>query len=136
MPLAALREVLLRVIDDAICAERPDELDVPRAAHGCDVGTEHLRDLYRERAYASGSAVDQNLLARLDLPVVAQGLESRDRRHRDGRGFFEREARRLQREPSPPGDCVFGPCAHAGAEDLVAGPETFHVCADAFDSAR
>jgi hypothetical protein len=46
-------------------------LDVPRAAHRGHVGAQAIRELHRVRADATGRAVDEHLLACLDLPVVA-----------------------------------------------------------------
>ena len=48
--LAVLREVLLRVVDHLVGAERADELDVLRVADGGDVGAEVLGELHGRRS--------------------------------------------------------------------------------------
>lgn len=53
------------------------------------------RDLDRERADAAGRAVDQHLLARLELRAVAEGLQCGDPGHGQRRGLVETEARGL-----------------------------------------
>jgi hypothetical protein len=51
---------------------------------------ERLGDLHREGAYAARRAVDQDLLARLNPPFVAQRLQGGERRNRHGRRLLER----------------------------------------------
>jgi hypothetical protein len=59
-------------------ADRADHLHVLCAGHTRDLGTECLRDLDGERSDAAGRPVDQDLLSRLDCPIVAQELEAVD----------------------------------------------------------
>ena len=65
---SALPEVLLGVVDDMVGPDRADHVQVLRAGHAGDLGTERLGDLHGERAHASRRPVDENLLPRLDLP--------------------------------------------------------------------
>ena len=132
--MSSLREVLLRVVDDAVCAERSRLLDVPRRADGRDVRAERLGDLHRVRADASRRAVDQHLLPGLQLAVVAERLERCDRRDRNGGRLLERHVGRLRHEPHLPGRCVLGPRARPRAEHLVARLELRDVAADRFDA--
>ena len=88
----------LRVVDDVVGAERAHQLDVARAAHAGDFGAVVLGDLHGERADAAGRAVDQHLLSRLDLALVAQALQCGDRRDRHGRSLLERHVGGLQRD--------------------------------------
>src|SRR5262249_33378933 len=85
-------EVLLRVIDDFIGADRTHQLDVPRTGDGRDARSERLRDLHGERAYAAARAVDQDLLPWLNVGLVAQSLERGKARDRDGCGLLEGKA--------------------------------------------
>ena len=133
MTLRELREVLLRVVDDAVCAERSGLLHVPRAADGGHVRAERLCDLHRVGADASGRAVDQNLLPGLDLALVAQRLEGGEPRHRNGCRFLERDVGRLGRKLLLGGARVFGPGAGSGAEHLVTRLKRLDVLADGFD---
>ena len=76
-------EILLRVINDPVCADGPNHFHIPRTANAGNLSAKCLRDLYSERTDASGGAVNQDLLARLDLCLFAQTLkggESCDRR--------------------------------------------------------
>ena len=57
--VAALGEVLARVVDDVVGAQRADQVDVPRTAHGGDVSSECLGDLHGEAADATRGADDQ-----------------------------------------------------------------------------
>ena len=52
--LAALREVLLQIVDDLVCSQRPHELDVLRVAHGGDVGAEVPGELHGRGPDGSG----------------------------------------------------------------------------------
>src|SRR5579883_1209439 len=65
-------EVLTGVVDDPVGSDRAHEVDVPRAAHARHLGAERLRDLHGERAHASRRAVDEDLRAGPDPPLVAQ----------------------------------------------------------------
>ena len=55
-----------------------------------------LGDLHGERAHASRRAVDQDLLPRLNLSLVAKTLQRGDRRDRDRCRLLERQVGRLQ----------------------------------------
>src|SRR5918997_5403903 len=89
-------EVLLGVVDDVICAERSDQLYVPRAAHAGHLGVEGLGDLYGQGPYASRRTDDQDLVPRLDPPVVAQTLQGSRRGQGHGRRLVEREVGRFR----------------------------------------
>src|SRR6516164_8888352 len=78
--LPALREILLRVINDVICANGSDHVDVPRTAYTGHLGAERLSDLHGERTHASCRAVNQDPLPRLNLPLVAKSLQCGERR--------------------------------------------------------
>src|SRR5579872_967048 len=91
-------EVLARVVDDMVSADRADHLRVLRAADSGHLGAESLGDLYGERTDATGRAVDQDLLAGLDLALIAKQLESRRCRHADGRGLLKSEVGGLEQE--------------------------------------
>ena len=76
------REIFSRVINDNVCADGLDQLDISRTANTGNLCAKRLRDLYSKRTHASGSAIDQDLLARLKLCFVAKSLQRRERGHR------------------------------------------------------
>src|SRR5207253_6033392 len=69
------REVLFGVIDDMVCAERPDQAYVSRARDAGHLRSERLRDLNREGSDATRGPDDQDLLPGFDLAATAQRLE-------------------------------------------------------------
>src|SRR5207253_1367527 len=68
-------EILPRVVDHVVRAERPHEIDVPGAADAGDFGPEPLRDLNGEGSDAARGAVDRDPLPGLDSGLVAQTLQ-------------------------------------------------------------
>src|ERR687893_3008252 len=84
-------EVLLGVVDDVVCAERSDQLYVPRAAHAGHLSVEGLGDLHGEGPHASRRPDDQDLVPWLDPSVVAQTLQGCRRSQGYGRRVVERE---------------------------------------------
>ena len=60
--MAAAGEVLARVVDDVVGAERLRLLHVPRAADRCHLGSEHFGDLDGKRANAARRTVHDHLL--------------------------------------------------------------------------
>lgn len=62
-------EVLLRVVDDAVGADRPNQTQLGGAAHAGHLRTEGLGELHGERADASAGADEQDLLPGLDTPA-------------------------------------------------------------------
>ena len=69
--LAALGEILLGVVDHLVRPNRAHELDIGGAADPGYFGAEVLRDLYRRRADATGSADDQDVVTRL-MPALSR----------------------------------------------------------------
>src|SRR5205814_10299239 len=79
--LPTLGEILLRVINDLICAERSDDVDIPRTADAGHICPERLGDLHSERAHASRRPVNQDFLPRLKLSLVTKTLQRGVGRH-------------------------------------------------------
>src|SRR5258708_4599566 len=73
--LTAPREVLFRVVDDQVGADRADQLHVARLAHRRDVRADLLPALYRDRAHAPGRAIDEDALPGPDLADVTRSEE-------------------------------------------------------------
>src|SRR5262249_61236368 len=72
---SSLREILLRVINYAICADGADHLRIPGTANACHIGAKRPGNLYGERTHAASCSVDQNLLTRLNLPMISKPLQ-------------------------------------------------------------
>jgi hypothetical protein len=101
---------------------------------GLPVHTACLGDLHGERADAARGADDQDLLASLHVPVVADRLQGGQAGNGYGRGPGKGEVRGLGREPVGPGPCVLGERALGGAEHLFAHRQRRHVPADRLDA--
>src|SRR5437773_5313036 len=130
---AALREVLFRVVDDLIGAERADQLEVPRACDRRHVRSERLRDLHRERSDTPAGAVHEDPLSRLHLRVIAKTLECGASRDADRGRLLERRVARLWCETLLARERVLGERRGCVAEDLVARGEARHAHADRLD---
>ena len=111
--------------------------NISRAADAGHICAERLGDLHRERAHASRRAVDQDLLSRLDLALVAQTLQGGDRRDGNGGRLLKGDVGRFQRDGAIRANThILGEGAVPPAEYLVARLELRHVPADCFDRAR
>src|SRR5215213_3430012 len=88
-------EIFLRVINDSVCADGPDHLHIPRTANAGNLGPKRLRDLYSKRTHTSGGAIDQDLLTRLKLCLVAKSLQRGECSHWHRSSLLERHLARL-----------------------------------------
>ena len=73
--LPTLREVLLGVVNNVVCADRSNHVHIPRAANAGHLRAERLGNLHGERAHASRRTVDQDLLPWLHLPRIAKTVK-------------------------------------------------------------
>ena len=64
-----LREVLPGVVDNLVGADRPDHLEIARAADAGELGAERTGDLHGEGADAAGCAVYQHPLPGPDSAI-------------------------------------------------------------------
>src|SRR6266511_2346694 len=78
--LAGPGEVLLRVVDDRVRADRPERVQLPGGIHTGHVRSVCLGELHREGPYGPSGTVDQDPLSRPDSPLIANAL------HRDRSG--------------------------------------------------
>jgi hypothetical protein len=83
------------VVENAIRAQRRDEVELGRAAHTGDVGAERLGQLDRIRPDAAGGTDDEHGLAGLHAPSVDQRLERSAGRDGHHGGLDEGQGRRL-----------------------------------------
>src|SRR5713101_5164859 len=80
--LSTFGEILLGVINDPICADGSDHVHIPRTAHAGHICAKRLGDLHSERTHTSSRTVNQDLLARLNLSLVAKTLQCGECRYR------------------------------------------------------
>src|ERR1035437_5315448 len=133
--LPASCEIFTRVIDNMVRTDGSRYLYISRAAHGGDFSAEGFGDLDRKCAHAAGGALDQNLLAGLDAPLVTKALQGSDGSYGHGCRGLERQRIRLQRQ-------LLFKCAHilskgpaACTEDCVPWLELSYAAANCFDPA-
>src|SRR5712671_4453679 len=93
--LSTFCEILSGVINDVICADGSDHLNVPRTAHARNVRAERFGDLHSEGTHAARGAVDQDLLPRLNFSFVAKTLQGSESRQGYRSRFRKRSVIRL-----------------------------------------
>src|SRR6266446_10747880 len=86
--LLPLGEILLGIINDPICADGPEHVQIPRAAYAGDICAEGLGDLDRECPHASRRTVDQNLRSRRNLSLFAQAASPKSLQYRQSRDRY------------------------------------------------
>src|SRR4030088_340083 len=91
----AFSEILFRIIDDTIRAERSHKIDISRTADTGHIRTERLGDLHCECSHSSRSAIDQDLLTGLNLSLVATRLQSCDARDVNRSRLFKSDVSRF-----------------------------------------
>ena len=104
-------------------------------AYAGDVRSEGLGDLHGEGPDASGCADDEDVLAGLHAPTVAQRLQRGDGGDGHGGGLLEAQVRRHPRELVRFRRGVLGERSAARAEHRLARFEPRHVRADRLDDA-
>src|SRR5580704_1455259 len=82
--LWAFCEILLSVIDNTICTDGPDHVEIPGAAYAGHFRAKRLGNLHSECSYTSRSTVNQDLLTCLDVPLIAKTLQCGIGGHRYG----------------------------------------------------
>src|SRR5580693_3384979 len=82
-------EILLCVVDDPICTDGPDLVEIPGTAYAGDIRTEGLGDLHSECTYTSRGTVNQDLLTCLYLSLVAKALQCSIGGHGYGGGLLK-----------------------------------------------
>src|SRR3954454_5404989 len=132
MPLG-LCEVLLRVVDDPVGADRSHQVDVPRAADTGHVSSERLCDLHGERADTAGRTVDQHPVPGLHLPLIANGREGGERGVSNCRRLLEREVGRIRQDGALRSARILGERTPAPAEHLIARSKLLDPASDRLD---
>ena len=138
MDRSTIGEILRRVIDHLVGAERSHEVCVGAAAHGGNVRTEVLRQLHGEHAEAARSPMHENPFARLHVRP-AQEVQGARRADEYGAGLFERHGNGLTREEPVLRHArklrVGGELIAARAVHRIARREPLHTRSDAFNNA-
>ena len=129
--LVALGEILFRVIDDVIGANRSDKIDIPSAANRRDLRAKRFGDLHGECSNTSGRAVNENLLPGLNFSL-AQALQRNEPGQRKGGCLFKCDVGRFRGQRSFASACILGQTSATEAEDFVARFELGYVFADRF----
>src|SRR5882724_13335498 len=88
--LRSLGEILSSVVNCRVCANRANHVHISSAAHPDYLSAERLGDLHGERTHASRRTINQNLLPRLKLSLVAQTLQCGACCYRNGGSLLER----------------------------------------------
>ena len=88
--LRAFPEILPRVIDNLIGAERSRCIHIPGAAHGSDFRPERLGNLDGKCTNTARRAIQQNRVARLDVSFIAKTLKGGKCRERYRCGLLKR----------------------------------------------
>src|SRR6516165_10858665 len=113
-----------------IGTDRFDQLEVRGTAYAGHLGAERLGDLHGERADATGRAVDQYPLPRLQVRLVAHGLQRGEAGDGDGGSLLEGQPGGLGREVFRLAVHVLGQRPAAMAEDLLTRLELGDAPAD------
>src|SRR5215470_18146173 len=87
----ACGEILLGVINHVVCAQRSDQVYIPRTTDASHLCTQRLGDLHGEGPHASRRTVHQDCLPRLKVSHVAKTLQGGECCYRDGSRLLERE---------------------------------------------
>src|SRR5215207_11755310 len=141
--LDTAREVLLRVVDDAVHADRAQHVELPSGIHTGHFRSKRLGELKCERPHGATRAVDEDILSRLSPALVADTLDRERSGGGYGRGLFECDPGRLRFEPVFRDGRELGEGAAVApqvpdaalTEDLVARPEAGHLRSDRLDMA-
>src|SRR5205807_7038158 len=126
-------EIFLCVINDMVCAKRSRRVHFPGAAHRSDFSPERFGNLDRKRTNTTRRAIHQNLVARLDPPLITKALKGSECCHWQGCCVLKRTVGRLQRQFVFHSTHILGKGATARAEYLVSWFELCYVPANHFN---
>src|SRR5271165_191208 len=93
--LPTFGEILLGVINDVIRADGSDHVHISCTAYAGHLRTEPPGNLNCERPHTSRRTVNQDLLPRLNVSLVAKTLQCGECRNRYGSCLLERDVIRL-----------------------------------------
>src|SRR5260370_21804048 len=96
IPLRSVRKILSGVMKDVVSANRSRRVIFPRTAHGSDLSPERFGNLDGKRTHTARRAINQTLVASLDLSPVTKTLKGGGCRHGQGCRVLKRYLVRLQ----------------------------------------
>src|SRR5437763_9906918 len=117
--LRSFREILSGVVNCRVCANGSNHVDIASAAHSGHICAERLGDLHREGTHASRRAINQDLLPRLKLSLVAKTLQGSEPGDGYRSSLLPRHVIRLDNECRLGRACILGKGAAARAEHFV-----------------
>src|SRR5712691_10421790 len=133
--LPTFGEILSSVINDVIRADGSDHVHIPGTAYASDLCAERLGDLHSEGTHASRRPINEDLLPRLKVSLVAKTLQCGECRHRCRSRLLKRHAIWLHDQCRLGSTHILGKGPTARAEHLVAWFELRYVPANRFDLA-
>src|SRR6266498_6002019 len=80
-------EVFLGIVDEMICADRADHVQIRRAGYSRHLGPEGFGNLHSKCSHATTRTVDQYFLPGLDLSMVTKGLQGGESGYGDPGSF-------------------------------------------------
>src|SRR5580658_3149211 len=132
--LLTVCEIFFGVVDRVLCSERSNQLRIMRAAYASHMRAKDLGKLYAKCSYASRRAIDEDMLASLDLSFIAEALQGRERCDGARCRILEGDCLWFRRQRGHRRDRVLREGAAAGAEHRVARcelcdarPDTFYL---------
>ncbi len=134
----ALGNVFMAVVDDMLAAMGQGDFTLGLGGHGAnDVQTEQLGPLRYDQAHTTGSGVQQNAVASLEIVNASHQVRGRQAAHGHGRGGFETDGFR-QFDQRRGRDQTFGAVGTQGIEktgvgDAIADLYVGHPFADGLD---
>src|SRR5215470_10705851 len=128
-------EVLVSVINNPIRTKRSHHIQIPCTAYTGDIRAKGFGDLHSEGTHTSGRAVNQYLVSRLNVSLVAEALERGESRHWYGSRLLECHISGLCDQCRLGSTYILGKGAAAGSKYLVAGLELCDLAANQFDLA-
>ncbi|HTE60529.1 MAG TPA: hypothetical protein VK631_09275, partial [Solirubrobacteraceae bacterium] len=115
--------------------DRPHQVQLRRAAHAGDLRSGCLGDLHGERPDPARRTDDQHVLAGLDAPAVAEGLQGGEGGDRNRGRLLEGQIRRHPRQPVRSRQGVLGEGGATRAEHRLPRSESRHLRTDRLDDA-
>src|SRR5215469_7315533 len=128
--LPTFSEILLGVINDPISTDGSHHVHISCTAHAGNLCAEGFGDLDRECTHASRRPINQDLLPRLDLPLVAKPLQCGECRNSYRPRLLKRHAIRLHGQSRLGSTRILGKRPTAGSKHCVAWLELGYVLAD------
>src|SRR6266436_2229845 len=116
--LRSFGEIFSRVVNCRVCPNGSNHVDISSAAHSGHICAERLGDLHREGTHASRRTINQDLLPRLKLSLVAKTLQGGEPGDGYRSSLLPSHLIRLDNECRLGCACILGERSAARAEDF------------------